>query len=116
MAITLDFNIFWPGQEDLETQCTEFIEGTIGTPDKTTIVNEDESDPEAGYSLLFYYKDLSLNDFSFWDELYDFANETELYVIVYDHSTHIRKGYWYDEDSEWIEQEVGKQDSYLSNI
>ena len=116
MALTIDFNIFWPGQEDLETQCIEFIEGIVGTPDKTTIVNEDESDPDAGYSLLFFYKDLSLNDFSFWDELYDFANETELYAIVYDHSTHIRKGYWYDEDAEWIEQEVGEQDSYLSNI
>ena len=63
MAITIDLNIFCPGQEDVETQCTVFIEGTIGTPDKTTIVNLDESDPEAGYSLLFYYKDLSLNDF-----------------------------------------------------
>lgn len=116
MAITIDFNIFWAGQEDLETQCTEFIEANIGTPDKTTIVNEDDSDPEAGYSLLFYYKDFSLNDFSFWDELYDFANETELYTIIYDHSTHIRKGYWYDEEEDWIEQEVGEQDSYLSNI
>ena len=116
MAITIDFNIFWLGQEDLQAQCIQFIEANIETPDKTTILNEDESDSEAGYSLLFYYKDLSLNDFSFWDELYDFANETELYAIVYDHSTHIRKGYWYDEEDEWIEQEVGAQDAYLSNI
>ena len=116
MALTIDINIFLPGQEDLETQCIKFIEANIGSPDNTTIVNEDDSDPEAGYSLLFFYKDLSLNDFLFWDELYDFANETELYTIVYDHSTHIRKGYWYDEEDEWIEQEIGKQDSYLSNI
>ena len=53
MALTIDFNIFLPGQEDIETQCTEFIEGTIGTPNKTTVVKLDESDPEAGYSLLF---------------------------------------------------------------
>jgi hypothetical protein len=116
MAITIDFNIFWLGQEDLQAQCIQFIEANIETPDKTTILNEDESDSEAGYSLLFYYKDLSLNDFLFWDELYDFANETELYVIVYDHSTHIRKGYWYDEDAEWIEQEIEEQESYLNNI
>lgn len=116
MAITIDFNIFWPGQEDLQTQCIEFIEANIGSPDKTTTLKEDDSDPESGYSLLFYYKDLSLKEFSFWDELYDFANETELYVLVYDHSTHIRKGYWYDEEEDWIEQEVGEQDSYLSNI
>jgi hypothetical protein len=116
MALTIDFNIFLPGQEDIETQCTEFIEGTIGTPNKTTVVKLDESDPEAGYSLLFYYKDLSLNDFSFWDELYDIANETELYVIVYDHSTHVSKGYWYDEDSEWIEHDIEEQESYLNNI
>lgn len=116
MALTIDINIFWPGQENLETQCIEFIEANIGTPDKTINLNDDVSDSEAGYSLLFYYKDLSLNDFSFWDELYDFANETELYAIVYDHSTHIRKGYWYDEEDEWIEQEMGKQDNYLLNI
>jgi len=116
MALTIDINIFWSGQEDLKTECIKFIEANIGNPDKTTIINEDESDPEAGYSLLFYYKDLSLNDFSFWDELYDYANETELYVIVYDHSTHIRKGYWYDEDAEWIEQEIEEQESYLNNI
>ena len=116
MAITIDINIFWPGQEHLETKCIEFIEANIGASDKTTILKEDELDPEAGYSVLFYYKDLSLNVFSFWDELFDFANETELYAIVYDHETHIRKGYWYDEDEEWIEQEVGEQDSYLSKI
>jgi hypothetical protein len=116
MAITIDFNLFWPGQEDLETQCTEFIEGTIGAPDKTTILKEDESDDESGYSVLFYYENLSIDSFSNWDELYDFANETELYVLVYDHETHIRKGYWYDEDVEWIEQEIGEQESYLNNI
>jgi len=116
MAITIDFNIFWPGQEDLQAQCIEFIEANVGTPDKTAISKEDESDEESGYSVLFYYKDFSIDSFSYWDELYDFANETELYVIVYDHFTHIRKGYWYDEEDEWIEQEVEEQDSYLSNI
>lgn len=116
MAIIIDFNIFWPGQEDLQAHCIEFIEANIGTPDKTTILKEDKSEEQSEYSALFYYKDLSLNEFSFWDELYDFANETELYVIVYDHSTHIRKGYWYDEEDEWIEQEVEEQDSYLCNI
>ena len=116
MAITIDFNIFWPGQEDLQTQCIEFIEANIGTPDKTTTLKEDDSDSESGYSLLFYYKDLSLKEFSFWDELYDFANETELYVLVYDHSTHVRKGYWSDEDDKWIKQEVGEQKDYLMNV
>lgn len=116
MAITIDMNIFWPGQEDLEAQCKEYIEANIGTPDKTTIVNEDDSDPESGYSILFYFKDFSIDSFPNWDELYDFANETELYSIVYDHATHIRKGYWYDEEDEWIEQEIGEQDNYLLNV
>jgi len=116
MAITIDFNIFWPGQEDLQAQCRQFIEANIGTPDKTTILKEDESDEESGCSILFYYKDLSIDSFSNWDELCDFANETELYVIVYDHSTHIRKGYWYDEEEVWIEQQVGEQDNYFLNV
>ena len=36
----------------------------------------------------------------------DFAIENELYVIVYDHNSKSRKGYWYDEEDEWIEQEI----------
>ena len=116
MAITIDFNIFWPGQEDLQAQCKEFIEANIGISDNIVILKEDETDEESGYSVLFYYEEFSIDSFSNWDDLYDFANETELYVIVYDHSTHIRKGYWYDEEEDWIEQEIGEQDSYLSNI
>ena len=116
MAITIDFNTFWADQKDLKKECINYIESNIGKPNKITTLLEDETDEESGYSVLFYYEDFSMDTFSNWDELFDYANETELYVLVYDHSTHIRKGYWYDEDSEWIEQEIGKQDSYLSNV
>ena len=116
MAITIDINTFWADQDDLKLKCINYIESNIGNPDKITTLKEDETDPESGYSLLFYYKDLTLKVFSLWDELYDYANETELYVLVYDHSTHVRKGYWYDEDDKWIRQEVGKQKDYLMNV
>lgn len=116
MAITIDINIFLADHDDSKLQCINYIESNIGKPDKTTILKGNDKDPESEYSLLFYYKDLSLKKFSFWDELYDYANETELYVVVYDHSTHVRKGYWYDEDDRWIKQEVGEQKDYLMNV
>ena len=46
----------------------------------------------------------------------DFLTLNRDVIIAYDHSTHIRKGYWYDEDAEWIEQEIEEQESYLNNI
>jgi hypothetical protein len=116
MAITIDFNTFWLGQEDLKLECINYIKSNIGEPTKVTTLIDDESDDESGTSILFYYEDFSIDSFSNWDELYDYANETELYVLVYDHETHIRKGYWYDEDAEWIEQEIEEQESYLNNI
>jgi hypothetical protein len=42
----------------------------------------------------------------------DFAIHNELYVIVYDHDTKSRKGYWYDEDDEWVELENVEMANY----
>jgi len=36
----------------------------------------------------------------------DFANENEVHVIVNDPETKTRRGYWFDEDDVWIDQNM----------
>jgi hypothetical protein len=110
--ITIDFNSFWSEQDLLKDSCIEFIQTILGPSKKVTILKEDENDPESSFSVLLNYSEYTLNDFNFYEELMDFARENELYVIVYDHNTKSRKGYWYDEDDEWIEQDMGDNANY----
>lgn len=101
--ITIDINSFWSEQNELSKSCIEFVESIAGSAEKITILKEVENDPESNYSVLLNYPDYKLVDFKFYDELMDFARENELYVIVFDHDTKHRKGYWYDEEEDWIE-------------
>jgi hypothetical protein len=110
--VTIDFNSFWSEQDELKESCIEFIQNILGPSEKVTILKEDENDPESSFSVFLNYSKYTLNDFNFYDELMDFARENELYVIVYDHNTKSRKGYWYDEDDEWIEQDMGDNADY----
>jgi len=110
--ITIDFNSFWFEQDELKESCIEFIQNILGPSDKLTILKEDENDSESSFSVYFNYSNYQLNSFDFFDELMDFAIHNELYVIVYDHDTKSRKGYWYDEDDEWVELENGEMAIY----
>jgi hypothetical protein len=114
--ITIDFNSFWSDQVDLKDTCVEFVESTVGSANKVVVLKEDNEDPESSFSLFFNYENLQLDDFEFYDDLMDFARENELYVIIYDHTSKMRKGYWYDEDEDWIEQEVGDVQQYMDNV
>jgi hypothetical protein len=110
--ITIDFNSFWSEQDELKESCIEFIQDILGPSEKVTILKDDENDPESSFSVYLNYSKFTLNDFSFYDELMDFARENELYVILYDHNTKSRKGYWYDEEDDWIEQEMDNNAIY----
>jgi hypothetical protein len=110
--ITIDFNSFGSEQDALSKACVEFIENIAGSSEKITILKEDEDDPESSYSVLLNYSEYTLIDFEFYDELMDFASENELYVLVYDHNTKNRKGYWYDEEEDWVQQEMGDGVNY----
>jgi hypothetical protein len=114
MAISIEYKYFWHEQEDLKLQCIKYIESNIGKPDKITILKEDELDLESCFSILFYFKNLSFNDFSLWDELSDFSDELEIDVFVYDHLTHNVKDYLYGED--WGETNSGRNMIYLNSI
>lgn len=114
--ITIDFNSFWSDQQDLKKTCIDFVESHAGKPDKIIIVKEDQEDPESSFYVYMNYYNYNINDFDYYDELKDFADEYELYVIVYDHDTKDRKGYWYDEDDKWILQNFGKNDDYANLV
>ena len=110
--ITIDFNTFWSEQNLLKETCIDFIHNILGPSDRVTIKKDDESDSESSFSVYFNYSKYQLKGFGFFDELMDFAIHNELYVIVYDHDTKSRKGYWYDEDDEWVELENVEMANY----
>jgi hypothetical protein len=107
--ITIHILLFDSDQDDLSKACIEFVEGTVGPSDKVIILKEDDDDPESEFSVMMNYPGLTLDGFEYYDELMDYARENELYVIVFDHDTKYRKGYWYDEEQEWIEQFMGHE-------
>ena len=109
--ITIDI-YHYAFSDELKESCIEFTESMIGSSKNLRIVKEDENDTESSYSVLFDYPDYNLDDFEFYNELRDFATENEVVVIVYDHDSKTRRGFWYDEDDEWIEQEMGDSNSY----
>jgi len=104
--ITIDFNSLNPDQDELKETCINYISNIVGIPEKITVKKDDEKDPESSFSVLFLYKNFTLKEFSFFDELMEFARENELYVTVSDHIKKIRKGFWYDEEDEWITQKI----------
>ena len=110
--ITIDYNSFWSEQIELKETCIEFIETILGPYEKVTISKDDEKDPESSFSIYLNYSEFTLTNFSYYDELADFARENALYVIVYDHNNKTRKGYWYDEDDDWVIQKMGDNTIY----
>jgi hypothetical protein len=78
----------------------------FGEADKIIVKLEDESDPESPCALWFHYSSVKMEDFALWEELGRFAEGREKYVIIYDHLNSKRKGFWYDEELEWIEQDI----------
>ena len=103
--ITITFDTFSTDELELKNKCMRVIPNWIGEPDQI-IEQPDSSDPEGSYAIWFHYKSINMADFEFWTALETFAVKNEKYVVVYDHQNNKRKGYWYDEESEWIEQDV----------
>ena len=110
--ITINWLSFWSDEKENEEKCKIFMSLVIKIPNTVKQVIEDVNDPESNTELIFQYFDLTIDTLDVWDELRDFAREMELYVIVYDHSSNDRKGYWYDEDEIWVLQNFGPITNY----
>ena len=117
MSITIDFmsgDFEQGGNMDKPAQHTTFINDLFGKGFiAKTLLEED--DPDRWTNVYFYNSTLSMNDISAWEELGEYANENEVYINVYDHVSKERKGYWYDEDQEWIDMEENSGDEYEAN-
>ena len=117
MAITIDFESgdFEQGSNmDKPAQHTTFINDLLGKGFTSKTI-PDEAEEDAWVNVLFYNASLKIDDISCWDELGEYANENSLYIFVYDHDLKERKGYWYDEDQEWVDMTPGAREEYEAN-
>lgn len=92
--------------DELKDLCIEFTENLVGIPDDVEIIMDDEEDPDSSYTISLKFNALNLKSFEYYDAFMDFANENEVHVIVNDPETKTRRGYWFDEDDVWIDQNM----------
>jgi len=110
--ITIDLNSFFPSETEKADTCVNVVVSLLGEPTKRVEVKDDEEDEESSYSILLNYSDLSMNDVKIWDELQELGTDNEIYVLVYDHQTQQRNGFWYDEDDVWMDNDMTGDDYY----
>ena len=111
MAITIHINSIPGNSEDLIENFEVQMDDSYGQPDQTVCKAEDEGVEDSLWDCYFHYANLSFDDVD-WDYLGLIGEENEVYVLVYDHESKTRKGFWYDEDAEWIEQQTGEISDY----
>jgi hypothetical protein len=115
MPITIHINSIPAGSEDLMENFDVQMDDSYGQPDQTLCKQEDEGVEDSMWDCYYHYSDLSFDDVD-WDYLGSLGEENEVYVLVYDHQAKTRKGFWYDEDAEWIEQNTGVIEDYESLV
>jgi len=115
MAITIHINCIPAGSEEYIDQLNTQMEMTYGPAEQVVCKSEDEDDEESLWDCFYYYANLSFDDID-WDFLSLTGEENEVYCLVYDHDNKVRRGFWYDEDAEWIDQETGAIEEYKSMV
>jgi hypothetical protein len=115
MPITIHINSIPAGSEDLMENFDVQMDDSYGQPDQTLCKQEDEGVEDSMWDCYYHYSDLSFDDVD-WDYLGLLGEENEVYVLVYDHDAKTRKGFWYDEDAEWIEQNTEVIEDYESLV
>ena len=104
MAIVIHFNTFFGEEaEEKKLDLLDVLEVDFATSSDAKQVFEDPENEEDGFDLWLKYDSLSTIDY---DLLHSIATEYELYVMVYDLENKIHRGYWFDEEDEWIEGEI----------
>jgi hypothetical protein len=110
--LTIDLNYFFPSEPEKADACVDIVVSLLGEPAKRLDVKDDEDDEESSYSILLNYSHLKMEDIQIWDELQEMGTDNEIYVLVYDHETQQRIGFWYDEDDVWVERDMTGNDYY----
>jgi|GEM_PF-2679663 len=117
MPITIDFESgdFEQGSNmEKPVEHAAFIKAKVGKGFTSKTILE-EGEENCWINVFFHNPSLSMNDITCWDELGEYANENSLYIFVYDHDLKVRKGYWYDEDQEWVDMTPGAREEYEAN-
>lgn len=103
---------FWAEEKDKMVKCSEFTRELLGPFQATHILLENEEDPESSMELALRYDDLNHAKVTKWHEFADFARLNELYVVLYEQGSSEEKGYWYDEEENWISRNFGPVERY----
>ena len=93
-------------------KCSEFTRELLGPSQTTHILLENEEDHESCMELALRYDDLNHAQVTKWHELADFARLNELYVVLYEQGSSEERGYWYDEEENWISRNFGPDERY----
>jgi len=110
MAITIHISSISPESKEFIDQLNLQIEDSYGEATKQFCVSEGVEEDDL-WDCYYFYSNLTFDDVD-WDFLSLTGEENEVYCLVYDHENKVRRGFWYDEDAEWIELETGALDEY----
>lgn len=106
------WHTFWPEERTKMTSCSDFTHELLGLSEATSVLMENQEDPESCMELVLRYDGLNHSKVTKWHELADFARLNELYVILYEQGSSEEKGYWYDEGDEWVSRNFGPDNRY----
>jgi hypothetical protein len=107
MAIIIHFNTFFGEESEInKLDILDALENEYGSTIYTKQVFENPENEEDGFDLYVQYPEADTVDLGFLKELVD---GKDLYILVYDINNNIRHGYWYDEDDEWVENELSSE-------
>ena len=107
MATVIHFNTFFGEEaEEKKLDLLEKLESEFSISSEAKQVFEDPENEEDGFDLWLKYDSLSTIDY---DLLHSIATEYEIYVMVYDLDNKSKLGYWYDEEDEWVDDEITEE-------
>lgn len=87
------------------------MEDSYGLADNVLCSAEDPDEEDSLWDCYYYFENLTFDDVD-WDYLELLGEENEVYCLVYNHENQIRRGFWYDEDAEWVDQKTGVIEEY----
>lgn len=100
MKFHLHFHSFWDDESNKMVSITERLTDLMGEPSASRVID--------GENLVLTFEGCDPQDENMLDDVKLVAREEELYVMLYDEARKtVRKGYRYDEELDWVEQDHG---------
>jgi hypothetical protein len=107
MEKIIHFNTFYGSDaEEKKLNILDALEAVFGVSTDAKQIFEDPENEEDGFDLYLKYENLDFVDYDF---LKSIAVENEIYIMVYNLEMQTMFGYWYDEDDEWVDNEITEE-------